>query len=579
MKEIMAAFDVQYAEDWQRVSASDIVEMGGRGFLYYYSTSVLKAIQELVPEHATDKCRPKVSKGHWHNRDNVIDAVKQIEHRLGISTLQGWQGCTNKDVSNAGGRAVLRFFGDSLQRMLAAAYPGQDVRPYLSTTPRGYWSSRRNRRDMLKSLELAFGINHITDWKRVSASDVRLVKNGPGFLQFYEGSIIAALRDLRAEEFEAMEMPTEENFWLGRTVEKPVAGSSAKMLEFLCRPQLDTAAWTDNEFLKSYLDYIAPRMGVREKSDWNRISNKLLARQPGGNGLIRHVGLLPALEAAYPEEDWKAMKLQLASKKASQWNLAHVVGHLFPCATVVEEYGLGVDGMQLDVFVVEHNLAFEYQGRQHYEETGIMGPLQAIQERDARKVQLAEEKGLRLIHIPFWWDDKKGSLAALLHSRYPGLLAASIEYGRGHLDMVDDSRRAEAADSIGHLVQLVTRLEDGRGPQPIPAEPQERRATAWSTIDPAGMWMTDGTSSAIAASWTKDRCLVSKGSMRRIRDAPAEWKHHLPPSALDGRLALKGGNMMGLIHKVFRGKSVPKAPSPDDQPLLDRFGQPRRTSS
>jgi len=451
----------------------------------------------------------------------------------------------------------------------------------VGTVPRGFWASRANRLRMLAKLEAAFGVDTITDWKKVAASDVRLVKNGAGFLQHYNGSILAALRDLRANCFHAMDYTDADQRWLAAKVEKPVPGSTSRMLEFLCRPQVDVQAWSEPKFLRSYLDYLAPRLGVRQRREWSRVSNKLLARQPGGNSLIRHVGLLPALEAAYPEEDWQEMRLQLATKKASQWNLAHVARRLFPTATVEEEHSLGVDGMQLDVYVAEHRLAFEYQGRQHYEETGIMGPLQAIQERDHRKAALAEVRGIRLVHVPYWWDDKLESLAGLVQQRCPGLLAASAALASERLAQTRDTGgedREQVVHCLGYLKALTARIDAGEGPAPVPISDSTRLPAAWEAVDPEGMWMADGPSSSIAVSWTYDGDLVGKTSMKKIRDVPEEWRRCLPSfSPLSGALVREGSTMMGLIHAVFHSAHVQDTKR-QPQEMLDRFGQPIRTS-
>ena len=66
----------------------------------------------------------------------------------------------------------------------------------------------------------------------------------------------------------------------------------------------------------------------------------------------------------------------------------------------------------------------EYNGPQHYEEIPFFGPLEAIQERDLRKQELCRRAGIRLVSVPYWWDEQVASLAATVERAYPGALAA-----------------------------------------------------------------------------------------------------------------------------------------------------------
>lgn len=75
-----------------------------------------------------------------------------------------------------------------------------------------------------------------------------------------------------------------------------------------------------------------------------------------------------------------------------------------------------------DVRVTDVNS--EYNGPQHYEEIPFFGPLEAIQERDLRKQELCRQAGIRLVSVPYWWDEQVASLAATVEQAFPGALAA-----------------------------------------------------------------------------------------------------------------------------------------------------------
>jgi hypothetical protein len=82
--------------------------------------------------------------------------------------------------------------------------------------------------------------------------------------------------------------------------------------------------------------------------------------------------------------------------------------------------------MQLDVYVPDHQLAFEYQGIQHYSDTYHIGPQWAYSRRDGEKRTSCKENGITLIEIPYWWDHKKESLAATINQLKPNLIQFPI---------------------------------------------------------------------------------------------------------------------------------------------------------
>lgn len=79
-----------------------------------------------------------------------------------------------------------------------------------------------------------------------------------------------------------------------------------------------------------------------------------------------------------------------------------LTGHQFPPLKRIPE----LDGMDLDGYSRALGLAFEYQGRQHYEivpvfhRRGLVDFVAQV-ERDARKRALCRQLGVDLIEVPF----------------------------------------------------------------------------------------------------------------------------------------------------------------------------------
>ena len=61
----------------------------------------------------------------------------------------------------------------------------------------------------------------------------------------------------------------------------------------------------------------------------------------------------------------------------------------------------------LDILFSDHNIAIEYQGRQHFEPVEFFGGQEALedsQKRDARKGRLCKENGCHLIYVKKGYD-------------------------------------------------------------------------------------------------------------------------------------------------------------------------------
>ena len=85
--------------------------------------------------------------------------------------------------------------------------------------------------------------------------------------------------------------------------------------------------------------------------------------------------------------------------------------------------------IELDFFYPNLNLAFEYHGKQHYNK--VMTFLHNVRSFDERKAQDinkvldCKNKGITLVEIPYWWNNKEESLKSTIHLQRPDLFDIS----------------------------------------------------------------------------------------------------------------------------------------------------------
>lgn len=84
------------------------------------------------------------------------------------------------------------------------------------------------------------------------------------------------------------------------------------------------------------------------------------------------------------------------------------VKKVFKNRKVIHQYRPYFLGQQsYDVYVCGENIAFEYQGKQHFEPIDIFGGVEGFEEnkkRDAKKAEISKKNGIKLIYINYWED-------------------------------------------------------------------------------------------------------------------------------------------------------------------------------
>lgn len=89
----------------------------------------------------------------------------------------------------------------------------------------------------------------------------------------------------------------------------------------------------------------------------------------------------------------------------SETMLYHIVEEIYPNIEIIRHHRPSwLEGLELDIYIPSKNLAFEYQGLQHFqavEHWGGEAKLEIQKEHDRRKKRICEEKGILLICINY----------------------------------------------------------------------------------------------------------------------------------------------------------------------------------
>jgi len=212
------------------------------------------------------------------------------------------------------------------------------------------------------------------------------------------------------------------------------------------------------------------------------------------------------LKVTFPEEQWDWTLFSRRSKKSRQWWLIKKIEEIFPNEVINEDYkikwyaGGKKRMMELDVFLPALNVAFEYQGEQHYHDLTKAGflPLELRKSLDMEKSSMCPKLGIKLISIPYWWDNKVNSLKATILKEHPEL---SHKMDNPSYD-----------DKIGTAIP----------PQPPDLVQKNLKVmlpNVWSEeIDPSGYWMSEKYD-GIRAFWDGGGLYTKSGNLLN----PPKW--------------------------------------------------------
>lgn len=89
----------------------------------------------------------------------------------------------------------------------------------------------------------------------------------------------------------------------------------------------------------------------------------------------------------------------------SETILTNIISNIYKSSKIIKHYRpVWLEGLELDIFLPQENIGFEYQGQQHFYPIKAWGgepALQSLRKRDQRKREICLNLGVKLIEIDF----------------------------------------------------------------------------------------------------------------------------------------------------------------------------------
>lgn len=386
-------------EDWYNVSNNTVVQRGGRGLLTHYQDSLRKALAAIYPHY---KWLPwkfvNTQIGLWRDKTLHREFMDHVAEMLSINGPDGWYRVTKAQVEQLGGHHLLQqHYGGILYNALATVYPEMHLQPWrFDNTPRSFWRKPENHRLFFDWLGKELSITKHEDWYNVTQDTI--CKMG-GYC------VLSSYYDLDYRKALAAVYP--EHSW--------------QVWRF---QRVPNRVWTDTLTLQQFVGWLSSSCGVLDfNASWSN------AVQMVHRTAHKATKFLPAVKDIVLGVAHGQTKVHHGQKHLLSSLLGlGMTGLQTNCRHPALQFSTSSKRMELDIYIPHINLAFEYQGKQHYLEPqprhwtsfGMMCDVN-LRARDHEKKVACAKAGITLIEVPHSWDGHHDTLIHAIHHHRPDI--------------------------------------------------------------------------------------------------------------------------------------------------------------
>ncbi|EGG14005.1 hypothetical protein DFA_11766 [Cavenderia fasciculata] len=399
---------------------------------YHYSsssstTTTTKDDPDIISIKKNDHHIQTNPRGHWVDKLNQKEYLDKMGKDMGFfddenipmdQYYEKWYQVSKIDFIEHKGRGLLLHYNDSVHQLVKAVYSEYKWLPWkFNNSPKNFWRDHQNQLDYLLWLGERIGITNPRDWYRITKNDF-IENHGNSLLLLYGGSPVRVIMQVFNKNNNEKKEDGQDTF---------ISPQSSIFIDYkylIWRfTNLPRGSFKDMTILKEFIEFTKDYYRMEKKEDWYRLSWTQI-RDIGGFSLVKkNGGICKSLQLVYPDIEWEVGQFTTPGKKSSQRLLRIFLERLFPEDSVHEDYrnlsqlryqeSTGA-GFQLDFFIPRLQLAFEYQGKQHFQDTSLFGDYKIYHDRDVEKRLECKKHGIHIIDVPYWWDNHLDSLVGTI---------------------------------------------------------------------------------------------------------------------------------------------------------------------
>ena len=400
-------------------------------------------------------------KSYFEKKEKQREFMEKLFIKLNLISIKDRMKIRKKDIINHGGKHLLiHYYNFNLPLLLSSIF--SEISWKFNQNLKYFFNCKlekiENQKFIMDILFNQLNLSKLEEWLFVDRKN--FIKNGGKkllvFYSFNFADLLTNVYPFYPWTFSSIEKNENENFSLP-----------------LIRPFIRKYDQRSFDFIRSRLKKIQEKYWIKEKKDWYRLplrlsflhlpSSLLLSFPPSStsfNHIYNNLNNKGEKKRRGEEEGWNEEKFCITKKKSKQRLLfAYLQRDIYKHQQIIEEYHLpsppfpsyphnnknnnnknnnlnnknkDVDSNDYDdddkgsyyydIFIPSLNLAFEYQGEQHYDEIPSISSIQVAQSRDIGKLSRSSKLSVHIIFIPYWWDLSLASLLSSILSSSPSHL-------------------------------------------------------------------------------------------------------------------------------------------------------------
>ena len=391
LDEFKLNFHLKTPNDWNLITKKQIISFGGARLLSKYTLFDLKLLG--CPEGKNLFVKPNQPKsfGYWEDKNNILQFLDELKINLNLKTPNDWNAITRKEIICNGGSSLLSKY--SMFDLKVLGCPEGKLLFNASNKSIRYWGDVKNVSQFLENVKIKLNLKTPNDWNLITQKQI---------ISFGGGSL---LNSYSLFELKCIGCPEGKLLYNTPNLSKP------------------SGYWKNKENIINFIEKLKENFHLHTINDWNRLSRSQI-RSFGGHSLDK-ISIENIIRLKNPKYNFDNIK---NSKKSAQRWLFLQVQKLFPNEEIIEDYfhsDISRESgycVQFDIFLIYKNIAIEYHGKHHYEDIPkTFAPLELYKNRDDEKIRLCNKFGIKLVVIPYWWDNKFDSLRITLESLFTKL--------------------------------------------------------------------------------------------------------------------------------------------------------------
>eukprot|EP01114_Cavostelium_apophysatum_P014087 TRINITY_DN3560_c0_g1_i1.p1 TRINITY_DN3560_c0_g1~~TRINITY_DN3560_c0_g1_i1.p1 ORF type:complete len:697 (-),score=96.12 TRINITY_DN3560_c0_g1_i1:32-2122(-) len=413
---IAKQLNVNSPQDWYKVTPQQIREVGGSAVAailkYYYGNSHLNALSKIYPEvswsHVVKEKQEPKPPGYWSVPSNQRAFLDQLGVTLQLSDKSFWYDVSESVIAKHGGSRLLKEYGGSPMKLITSVYPDEHwdlskFRTRAGAKPANYWKDKDIQRKFFDDLFVKLKLKSMEDWYAVTQEQIQ-ERGGGSLLSHFQRSPGRAITSVYPD----------------------YKWNPAKFRTLNTRPR---NFWSDLSNQRNFFDSLQEQLSISHWRQWFNITAEDVRKNGGAGVLDQHRNsLIDALSSIYPEHDWSTAPSSSwksgPSQSKHQELLFSAIQEIFQGNDIHFNYQhptlkfpLSGKHIQLDIYVPKMEIAFEYQGEQHFVGKNREGQ----RARDAQKRQICEANGITLIEVPYWWNGTVEALVGTIRKVRPDI--------------------------------------------------------------------------------------------------------------------------------------------------------------